>query len=56
MEHKGVEYSIVQIVDGSGWWEVRFGSGKNKSGVTPLGDVDTYRIHKTMAARVTMAR
>jgi hypothetical protein len=37
MEHKGVEYTVVQMVDGSGWrWEVQFGGGKNKSGVTPL--------------------
>ena len=37
MEHKGVEYTVVQMVDGTGWrWEVRFGGGKNKSGVTPL--------------------
>jgi hypothetical protein len=37
MEHKGVEYAVVQLVDGTGWrWEVRFGGGKNKSGVTPI--------------------
>jgi len=37
MEHKGVEYIVVQMVDSTGWrWEVRFGGGKNKSGVTPL--------------------
>jgi hypothetical protein len=37
MEHKGIEYTVVQMVDGTGWrWEVRFGGGKNKSGVTPL--------------------
>jgi hypothetical protein len=33
-----VEYVVLQMVDGTGWrWEVRFGVGKNKSGVTPLG-------------------
>ena len=37
MEHKGVEYTVVQMADGTGWrWEVRFGGGKTKSGVTPL--------------------
>ena len=37
MEYKGVEYSIVQLIEGSGWkWEVKFGDGKNKSGVTPI--------------------
>ena len=36
MEHKGVEYTVVQLAGGTGWkWEVRFGDGKNKSGVTP---------------------
>jgi hypothetical protein len=37
MEYKGVEYSVVQLTDGSGWrWEVRFGDGKHKTGVTPI--------------------
>jgi hypothetical protein len=36
MEYKGVEYTVVQIAGGTGWrWEVRFGGGKTKSGVTP---------------------
>jgi hypothetical protein len=35
MEYKGVEYSVVQLTDDSGWrWEVRFGDGNTKSGVT----------------------
>jgi hypothetical protein len=37
MEHKGVEYTVVQMVDGTGWrWEISFGGGKNKSGVTAV--------------------
>jgi hypothetical protein len=37
MEHKGVEYTVVQMADGTGWrWEVRFSGGKTKSGVIPL--------------------
>jgi hypothetical protein len=37
MEYKGVEYSVVQLLEGSGWrWEVRFADGKIKSGVTPV--------------------
>ena len=36
MEHKGVEYTVVQLAGGAGWkWEVRLGDGMNKSGVTP---------------------
>jgi len=37
MEYKGVEYSVVQLLEGIGWrWEVRFGDGKKKAGVTPI--------------------
>ena len=40
MKYKGVEYTVVQMVDGTGWrWEVTFGAGKNKSGVTPVSRV-----------------
>jgi hypothetical protein len=36
MEYKGAEYSIVQLVDGAGWrWQIRFGDGTTKTGVTP---------------------
>ena len=37
MEYKGVEYSVVQLPEGNRWrWEVRFGDGKTKTGVTPV--------------------
>ena len=37
MEYKGVEYSVVQLLEGIGWrWEVRFGDGKKKTGATPV--------------------
>jgi hypothetical protein len=37
MEYKGVEYSVVQLLEGSGWrYEIRFADGKRKSGVTPV--------------------
>jgi hypothetical protein len=37
MEYKGMEYSVVQLTDGTGWrWEVRFADGKTKAGVTPV--------------------
>jgi hypothetical protein len=45
MEHKGVEYTVVQMVDGTGWrWEIRFGDGKNKSGVTPLSRAAAIKV------------
>jgi len=29
MERDGVEYTVVQLVDGTGWrWKVRYGGGK----------------------------
>ena len=37
MQHKGVEYSVVQLTEDRGWrWEVRFADGKSKSAVTPV--------------------
>jgi hypothetical protein len=37
MEHRGVEYSVVQLPEGNRWrWEVRFDDGKTKTGVTPV--------------------
>jgi hypothetical protein len=35
MQYKGVEYSVVQLTEDSGWrWEIQFGDGKSKSGFT----------------------
>jgi hypothetical protein len=37
MEYKGVQYSVVQLTEGTGWrWEVRLADGKSKSGVTEI--------------------
>ena len=45
MEHRGVEYSIVALIDGNGWrWEIKFGAGKNRSGVTPLSRAAAIKI------------
>jgi hypothetical protein len=36
MEYKGVEYSVVQLLEGGGWrYEITFGDSKHKVGVTP---------------------
>jgi hypothetical protein len=35
MEYRGVEFSVVQLLDGTGWrWEITLGDGKSKIGVT----------------------
>jgi hypothetical protein len=36
MEYKGVEYAVVQLIEGGWRWELRFADGKNKAGVTPI--------------------
>jgi hypothetical protein len=36
MEYRGVEFSVVQLTDDTGWrWEIRLDDGKTRSGVTP---------------------
>jgi hypothetical protein len=53
MEHEGVEYTVVQMVEGTGWrWEVRFGGGKNKSGVTPLSRAAAIKVAEYEIDRV----
>jgi hypothetical protein len=45
MEYKGVEYSVVQLVEGTGWrWEVKFDGGKGKSGITPISRAEAIRL------------
>ena len=45
MQYKGVEYSIVQLIDGSGWrWEIRFGEGEHKAGVTPVSRATAIKL------------
>jgi hypothetical protein len=47
MQYKGVEYSVVQLTDGVGWrWEIRFGDGKRKIGVTPVSRATATRLAK----------
>jgi hypothetical protein len=52
MEHKGVEYSVVQLTDGSWRWEVKFGDGKNKSGVTRVRRALAVKLAKNEIDRV----
>jgi hypothetical protein len=45
MEYKGVEHSVVQLTDGRGWrWEVRLGSGRSKTGITPVSRAAAIRL------------
>jgi hypothetical protein len=57
MEYKGVEYSVVQLTDGSGWrWEVRFDDGKHKSGVTPVNRALAIKLAEQEIDRVLKNR
>jgi hypothetical protein len=57
MEHKGVEYTVVQMVDGTGWrWEVRFSDGKNKSGVSPHSRAAAIKLAEHEIDRVVTDR
>jgi hypothetical protein len=57
MEYKGVEYTVVRLADGTGWkWEVRFGDGKNKSGVTPVSRVFAIKLAEFEIDRVLKDR
>ena len=48
MQYKGVEYSVVQLTDDAGWrWEIRFGDGKRKIGVTPVSRAVAIRLAKS---------
>jgi hypothetical protein len=52
MEHNGVEYSVVRLADGGWRWEVKFGDGKNKSGVTQVSRAFAIKIAKYEIDRV----
>jgi hypothetical protein len=52
MEHKGVEYSVVRLTDGSWRWEVKFGDGKNKFGVTRVSRESAIKIAEYEIDRV----
>lgn len=52
MEHKGVEYSVVRLTDGGWRWEVKFGDGKNKSGLTRVSRALAIKIAKNEIDRV----
>jgi hypothetical protein len=57
MEHKGVEYSVVQLTDGSGWrWEFRLGDGRSKTGMTPVSRAAAIRLVQYEIDRIVKDR
>jgi hypothetical protein len=57
MEYRGVEYSIVELIDGNAWrWEIKFGAGKNRSGVTPFSRAAAIKIVEYEIDRVLKDR
>jgi hypothetical protein len=48
MQYKGVEYSVVQLTEGTGWrWEIRFDDGKTKSGVSRVSGAVAIKIARS---------
>jgi hypothetical protein len=57
MEYKGVEYSVVQLTDGSGWrWEFRFGDGRSKTGISPVSRAAAIRLVEYEIDRILKIR
>jgi hypothetical protein len=57
MEYKGVEYSVVQLTDGSGWrWECRFGDSRSKTGISPVSRAAAIRLVEYEIDRVFKIR
>jgi hypothetical protein len=55
--NKGLEYSVVQLADGSGWrWEVTFADGKHRYGVTPVSRAVAIKQAKHEIERALMGR
>jgi hypothetical protein len=47
MDYKGVEYSVVQLTDGSGWrWELRLGDGRTRTGMNPVSRAAAIKLAK----------
>jgi len=44
MEYRGVEYTVVQLLEGGWRWEIDLGGGKRKSGETPSGRAFAIKI------------
>jgi hypothetical protein len=44
MEYRGVQYAIIQLLQGRWRWEIDFGDGKRKSGETPTSQAVAIKI------------
>ena len=47
MEYRGVEYTVVQLLEGGWRWEIDFGDGKRKSGETLSSRAFAIKIAQT---------
>jgi hypothetical protein len=44
MKYRGVEYTVIQLIQGRWRWEIDFGDGKRKSGETPTSRAVAIKI------------
>lgn len=53
MEYKGVAFSVVQLLDSTGWrWEIDFGDGESRAGVTRASRAAAIKLAKQDIDRV----
>jgi hypothetical protein len=53
MEYKGVEFTVVQLIDDTGWrWEIRLGDGKTRSGITPASRAVAIKLAESEIDRI----
>jgi hypothetical protein len=57
VQHKGVEYSVIQLTADAGWkWEFKPADGKSRSGVTPVSRAAAIKIAEYEIDRVLKER
>ena len=56
VEYKGIEYSVVQLLEGGWRYEIRFGGGLRKSGVTAVNRATAIKLAKYEIDRILKDR
>jgi hypothetical protein len=56
VEYKGIEYSVIQLLEGGWRYEIRFGGGIGKSGVTAISRASAIKLAKYEIDRILKDR
>jgi hypothetical protein len=53
MEYKGVEFSVVQMVDSGNWrWEIKVDGGKTRTGLSQAGRAAAIKLAQHQIDRI----